>query len=89
MGLSGTFTRNRQLILLILGLFPGLLAYAKIISGAQATLALIILFVISRRFASVQQKQFELEEADRIAEEQRLAALAKRKGKGKGKGKSD
>lgn len=81
--------KNRQLILLFVGLFPGVLALARIISGGQATLCLVVLFVISRRFANSTQKQFELEEAERVAREQRLATQSKKKGKGKGKGKDD
>lgn len=81
--------KYRQFILLIVGLFPGILAAAKIISGGQATLFLIILFIISRRFANATQKKFELEEAERVAREQRLAIQSKKKGKGKSKGKDD
>ncbi|CAM6091862.1 unnamed protein product [Calypogeia fissa] len=86
MELYETLMKYRQLILLFLGLVPGILAVAKVISGAQATLVLVVLFVISRRFAKAAQKQFEEQEAERLAREQRLAIQSKKKGKGKAKG---
>lgn len=78
--------KNQQIILLLLGLIPGALAVTKVLTPGQATIGLIVLFFFSRRHANALQRQYEADEAQRVQEVERQAALVKRKGKGKGKG---
>ncbi|KAL2631019.1 hypothetical protein R1flu_015705 [Riccia fluitans] len=78
--------RSQQLIFLLLGFIPGVLAVMQILTPGQAAIGLVLLFFFSRRHANALQRQFEASEAQRMQDEQRQAALVKRKGKGKGKG---
>ena len=72
-------TRTQQLYFLPLGLLPGILAFLKIITPAQAGCIVLLAFILSRRHANALQKKFEREtaEAEKAAKEEaeRFASL--------------
>lgn len=71
-----------QIFLLFLGIIPGALFYYKVISDVHAALALMALFVLSRRAMNQEEKARKVQEAseEEVPESEKLSGAVTKKG---------